>query len=350
MLQARIDPNVEVITTLLNLTANGAGEWNAGMPSQPYRREVMQRFAHLREHPAVQKANQLHAQGFWWDAMIQLALTCTAFPEAILTTPLPNSRYTDAGDGDAEAGKRAIADFLPLVDDFYERARFDNFYREQQPRYEGIMAEVSACLPDASWLDLVGNYYGAGAGDDARGFYLVPSPLSIAGHGFGNSVHRDDEIEIYHTFAPFCSVEPDADGHGFDSPQSLAELSVHEFGHSFVNHLLEPPHYADVIERFVALYAAERESGQMGWSPRVNVAEHIIRACEVRIALVANQPQDAARLLQHHIDQYGCRHLPEIVDAMDDYEQNRERYPSLTAFMPELMRCFDEIALRHHPG
>ena len=348
MLQARIDPNVEVITTLLNLTANGAGEWNAGMPSQPYRREVMQRFAHLREHPAVQKANQLHAQGFWWDAMIQLALTCTAFPEAILTTPLPNSRYTDAGDGDTEAGKRAIADFLPLVDDFYERARFDNFYREQQPRYEGIMAEVSASLPDASWLDLVGNYYGAG--DDARGFYLVPSPLSIAGHGFGNSVHRDDEIEIYHTFAPFCSVEPDADGHGFDSPQSLAELSVHEFGHSFVNHLLEPPHYGDVIERFVALYAAERESEQMGWSPQINVAEHIIRACEVRIALVANQPLDAARLLQHHIDQYGCRHLPEIVDAMDDYEQNRDRYPSLTAFMPDLMRCIDEIALRHHVG
>ena len=165
MLQARLDPNVEVITTLLNLTANGAGEWNAGMPSQPYRREVMQRFAHLREHPAVQKANQLHAQGFWWDAMIQLVLTCTAFPEAILTTPLPNSRYTDAGDGDAEAGKRAIADFLPLVDDFYERARFDNFCREQQPRYEGIMPEVSASWPDASWRALVGNYYGAGAGD-----------------------------------------------------------------------------------------------------------------------------------------------------------------------------------------
>ena len=65
MLQARIDPNVEVITTLLNLTANGAGEWNAGMPSQPYRREVMPRFAHMREHPAVQEANQLPAQGFW---------------------------------------------------------------------------------------------------------------------------------------------------------------------------------------------------------------------------------------------------------------------------------------------
>ena len=64
----------------------------------------------------------------------------------------------------------------------------------------------------------------------------------------------------------------------------------------------------------------------MGWSPQINVAEHIIRACEVRIALVANQPLDAARLLQHHIHQYGCRHLPEIVDAMDDYEQNRDRF------------------------
>jgi hypothetical protein len=82
MLQTRIDHNVEVVTCLLNLTERGSLDWNTGISSQPYCREVMQHCSHLKKHPAVLLTNQLHAQGFWWDAMIELAVTCTVFPEA----------------------------------------------------------------------------------------------------------------------------------------------------------------------------------------------------------------------------------------------------------------------------
>lgn len=344
MLHARINPNVEVATCLLNLTERGSQDWNAGIPSQPFRRTVIERFAHLRDHRAVVLANQLHAQGFWWDAMIELALTSTAFPEAVLTTELPNSRYVSAGDGDPAAGKQTLYDLLDLIDDFYTQAEFDNFYREQQPLYKQIIHEVEASLPDAVWLELVADYYGAGSDEDIQGFFLIPSPLSIGGHGFGASVRREDELEIFNVFAPFRSVDAAETGCGFDDPQQLAELSVHEFGHSFVNHALEPPQYAKTVAGFAALYAAERATGQMGYDDWVCVAEHIIRACEVRIALVAGQPKDAARLLQYNMDQYAFRYLPEIVEALDDYEQNRSQYPSLAAFVPELMQTFNAIA------
>ena len=70
-------------------------------------REVMQHCSHLKKHPAVLLTNQVHAQGFWWDAMIELAVTCTVFPEAALTADLRNSRYVNAGEGDpAKATRR----------------------------------------------------------------------------------------------------------------------------------------------------------------------------------------------------------------------------------------------------
>lgn len=118
MLQPRIDRNVEVVTCLLNLTERGSLDWNTGISSQPYRREVMQHFSLLKKHPAVLLTNQLHAQGFWWDAMIELAVTCTVFPEAALTADLRNSRYVNAGEGDPAKGKKTLDELLDLIDDF----------------------------------------------------------------------------------------------------------------------------------------------------------------------------------------------------------------------------------------
>ena len=291
MLKARIDPNVEVVTCLLNLTERGSQEWNAVKPSQPFRREVIQRFAHLREHPAVLLANRLHAQGFWWDTMVQLALTSTAFPDAVLTIPLPNQRYAVAGNDDLAAAKETLEELLDKINDFCLQADFDEFYRQRQL------------------------FHGAGSDEDARDFYLIPSPLSIAGQGFGAYVHRDKELEIFSVFAPLCSADADGTSCGFDEPGKLAEI-----------------------------YAAERATGQMGDAPWAILAEHIIRACEVRIALVAGQPEDVARLLRYNIDHNDYRHLPAVVEAMDDYEHNRLQYPSLAAFIPELMRHLDIIA------
>ncbi|MBT4977238.1 MAG: DUF4932 domain-containing protein [Gemmatimonadetes bacterium] len=344
MLQIRIDRNVEVVTCLLNLTERGSLDWNTGISSQPYRREVMQHFSHLKKHPAVLLTNQLHAQGFWWDAMIELAVTCTVFPEAALTADLRNSRYVNAGEGDPAKGKKTLDELLDLIDDFYIQAEFDDFYRAHQPLYDGIIREVEAGLPDAAWLQLVTDYYGAGSDEDIQGFYLIPSPLSIGGNGFGPEVHRDGELEVYNVFAPFRSVDAEEASCGFDRPEQLAKLAMHEFGHSFVNHALEPPRHKGPITRFAALYAAERATGQMGYEDWICVAEHIIRACEIRIALVAGQPESAARLLQHNIEQHAFHYLPAIVEALDDYEQNRSRYPSLSAFVPTLMQTLDAIA------
>ena len=66
------------------------------------------------------------------------------------------------------------------------------------------------------------------------------------------------------SFAPFRSVNAEEASCGFDRPEQLAELAMHEFGHSFVNHALEPPRHKGPITRFAALYTTEPATGQMG--------------------------------------------------------------------------------------
>ncbi len=77
-------------------------------------------------------------------------------------------------------------------------------------------------------------------------------------------MRRDDELEVYNVFAPFRSVDAEEASSGFDRPEQLAELAMHEFGHSFVNHALEPPRHKGPITRFAALYTTEPATGQMG--------------------------------------------------------------------------------------
>lgn len=96
MLNARIDPNVEIATCLFNLTERGSSDWNAGMPSQPFRQVVMERFAPLRQHPAVALANQLHGGVRMAKARrIGMRLVYGLVFLFVLACPLYASSYTD---------------------------------------------------------------------------------------------------------------------------------------------------------------------------------------------------------------------------------------------------------------
>ena len=126
----RIDPNVEVVACLLNLSEKGSRDWNSGIPHQPFRRVVMEQFAGMKAHPAVLLVDQLHGQGFWWDAMVELALHCTSFPSRTLKARLSAHRYVAAGNGDHAKGENQIDTLISLINDFHRQSAFDAFWRE----------------------------------------------------------------------------------------------------------------------------------------------------------------------------------------------------------------------------
>jgi hypothetical protein len=51
-----------------------------------------------------------------------------------------------------------------------------------------------------------------------------------------------------------------------------------------------------------------------------------------------------------YIENYLFVYLPPIIDALVEYEQHREKYPSLVDYIPKLMRTFESIADRAGVG
>lgn len=342
----RIDPNVEAVTCLLNLSEKGSRDWNSGVPHQPFRHVVMEHFAGMKTHPAVRLVDQLHGQRFWWDAMIELALHCTPFPSGTLKAQLPAPRYATAGSGNREKGEKQIDTLVSLINDFHQQSAFEAFWQEHQVDYDQVRNEVLSSMPGIDLLKTVEHYYGVTGYPDIKGYYLVPSPQIIGGNGFGIRVPTEKGLEIYNIFGSFRSIEENESGFGFDNSEAITNLSVHEFGHSFVNPLVEPPRYHQTIERFHQLYAPIRATGKMGYSGWVCVAEHIIRACEVRIAIALGKAMEAAEIQREYVENHSFVYLPLIADALVEYEEHRGEYPSLAAFVPELMETFESIAAR----
>jgi hypothetical protein len=261
----------------------------------------MEEFAGMKAHPAVLLMDQLHAQGFWWNAVIELALYCTPFPFGTLKAQLPENRYETAGNGDREKGEKQISALIPLINDFYRQSDFEVFWQEHQVDYDQIQREVWSSMPGTDLLKAVEHYYGIAGYPGIKGYYLVPSPQIIGWNGFGLRVPTEEGLEVYNLFGPFRSIEGNDSGFGFDNREAIANLSVHEFGHSFVNPLVEPPHYHQIIERFDQLYTTIRATGKMGYKGWVCVAEHIIRACEVRIAAAVGNVVEAEQIRKDYI-------------------------------------------------
>ena len=236
------------------------------------------------------------------------------------------------------------AELIPFIKVFYEEAHFGSFLEENKSAYAQIEQEVGNSMPGTEFLQIVEHYYGVAGYPDIHGYCLTPSAQIIGGHGFGISVETPRGKSIYNVFGPFRSVDSTAQGFGFNDPSAIRNFSVHEFGHSFVNSHLEPPNYQDIVQAFYALYEPITKTGKMGYQDWACVAEHIIRACEVRVAYLSGRAQESERLQQDYVERFAFVHLPPIVEAMEDYERNREKYPSLADFVPDLMKVFGELA------
>ena len=119
---------------------------------------------------------------------------------------------------------------------------------------------------------------------------------------------------------------------------------VHEFCHSYVNPLVDQ--YKEMLhESGERIFPSHKEklsqSGYNYWY--VMMYEYLTRACVVRY-LYANEGVNAANRQMKWDERYGFPAITGLVKLLNDYENNRDRYPHLEAFMPVIAEYFNQTA------
>jgi hypothetical protein len=140
---------------------------------------------------------------------------------------------------------------------------------------------------------------------------------------FGVSYSNNNSVTIFNAFGPFAvqhfnSIPPDM---GFADEKHIRELSVHEFGHSFTNPVLNkiPAQlFTETAVLFDTIKTAMEDQGYNNWIS--SVYEHFVRAGEVIIARNLGHTADAEKLQAYYINGRKFIYLPLIIEELQKYD------------------------------
>lgn len=132
-----------------------------------------------------------------------------------------------------------------------------------------------------------------------------------------DELSNSDEFHIPDDILQKRAVDIDLIGEIIEQARTLA---IHEFGHSFVNHLLETT-AADLIKETSPLYepisTGMSAQGCPEWS--YAITEHFVRAGEVLIPELLNDTAMSDSTLQWNTKERSFIYLPFIVERLRTY-------------------------------
>jgi Domain of unknown function (DUF4932) len=297
-------------------------------------------YKNLADAPVMKAYRQYQQKDFYNDFFIHFLLEADDVPKARLNVFTDSSLVLAFSEnGNWEEGKQKAEEFLGMLNDFYEQSHFAEYLDHYQDIYRQLLFEVKSHVPAANFVPTMEDFYQ----QQFRNYVLVPSLNIPTSMGFGKTNGRTNTV--YNIFGPFGLQALDQAGPetGFRYPEKIRELSVHEFGHSFVNPAVDKVP-AELIQSSAYLFESLRKAMAKKAYPnwKICLYEHFVRAGEILIARELGDEARAATILNEY-SQAGFIYLPVIVDQLAIYAKNKQLYPSYDEYVPVVIRKLMEL-------
>ena len=245
-----------------------------------------------------------------------LLMSVNNIPGAVLPNGISKDKIIGfATYNDSTEGANEATVFLSAMNRFYRTISFDDYFSTAGKYYQQALNEIKAALPDPGSIEMMERFYGK----KFDTYTLVPSLTIPSGMAFGVNVKNAQGIGVYNLFGPFAVPVLDSSlSLGFNQPQHILELSVHEFGHSFVNPVvsqLPDPLISSTRSLFNPVATAMDDQGYPDWNSCLT--EHFVRAGEVIIARKMDRTKGADDLLRNYVDKRKFIYLPRIIEVLE---------------------------------
>lgn len=332
----RVDPRIELLLIVQHLTNDFAKMTNLITRFDfAYKREIEAHFRPFDKHTAVMTYRQLFQRGFAFDAGPHAVLRLTADEHLSLRAPFPEDILARVGGADD------FEQFRSQLADFAKASSFWKFYEEHKPFYTSLCDDVRERVKPGELVAALNAY----AGMPVTNAHLVLFPMGHPG-GFAAQIEPDESgIEVFAVVGP-GAAENDKPVFGASWYESLI---IHEFAHTIVNPLADE--HTEQVAKTESLMSPIREhmarQAYKNWTTIVN--EHIVRALEARMAFHRHGADAMHKKIQEDVNR-SFVHLPALCKALERYEADRARYPTLRAFYLELLAVFDAAAVHAAQG
>lgn len=291
---------------------------------QRYGYQLYQRYQEFQSSPHLRQAISV-TEYLWLSDIIPLLLSIEDFPNASITPSLNPILYL------AFSKKRNIADakknasfFLSACNDLYKEVDFDAYLKKSSNYYQSALAQLMKHLPETDFIPAMERFYQKKLGQ----YQLVPSLTIPNGMGFSATKERGSQKTVCNVFGGIAYqhfTDPKQLNMGFGEPNKLRELSVHEFGHAFVNPYIDalPKNRLDsCADLFKPIRARMEEQGYTTW--RSCIAEHFVRAGEILIAEQMKPISSSKQLETEYLHDRKFIYLPIILQELRVYGNDKQ--------------------------
>jgi len=278
------------------------------------------------------------ADHLWLDSILYLLIQVNDFPNARLTADIDVKYFINfSKKKDTAEAKQNARIFLDGLNNFYNEINFKKYISDTKLFYSAALNQVKSNLPKNDFIKGMETFYGR----NFRNYTLVPSLTIPKGMGFGLNYSRNGTTTLLNVFGGFDDQtfqQPDALDLGFGNLQRLQELSIHEFGHSFVNPIIDAIPQTEIYDTerlFERIKSAMEKQGYNSW--KACLYEHFVRAGEVVIAKLLGDTAGSQRLRTNYIDNRSFIYLPAIITELENYnKKNIKYYDAVINAMTEL--------------
>jgi hypothetical protein len=330
-----VDPRLELLAVVQML--NGEGKRHKGTINDfdmAYRRDAETHFGPSKDHRAVNLVAEMSAAGFCYDAPATAMLHLTTPPDLEVATPFTDYLIARAG------GEERLDEFRRALAEFARDTRFMTFYGAHKNTLDQLVASLGGVPWGEGCISALQDYMGM----TQASYSMILVPLFAGGYG-PRLLRPDGRYDLYAIWGGKRVAN------GITAPGSPQELSVMAwiaFGFSFGRPDTEDDanDLAREMERTSVLYeplAAQVKGNTWGnWSDCMN--RHLVEAIMLRLAAREFGPDAAAAQLQDSKARSGLYYVEPLCRRLQEYEQHRDKYPTIFDFVPRLLDAFGEIA------
>lgn len=316
--------------------------WPGKYPTRPMIVASAEHFDKFKDHPAVLFSDSLlRNEVFYSDELMEVLLYSELLPKTGYKYSLKNTPYENRID--------LIDKWKEKVAEFYIDADVKGFLESNKEFYDGAIDEIVINLPSNDFIDQMESFYK----DKKLKYTIIPAPEMQTGdqRGVGPYVRTKDGMLVYQIISASQPIDElsrlsDYQQFGFNDRNYILTNARHEFGHAFVNPLLEKVVITELINKYEGLFTPklrnvmENQNYGTWWDC---VAEHFVRLGEIRIAERSGDISLSANLRLEYTDNKKFIFLPELEQRIKEYESNT-KYQTFDNYLPDLIKTFDSFS------
>ena len=332
-MQAKVDVEVSETVELMSILARTAESKEYCMDmAGDYTKDTEAWFAPFKGHPAVSSYQELQQQyGICYNAPMDLAVN-------LIIDGAGLKFVGDKNCMDKRWMNVNIEDFVAQLNDFYTDTRFHEFFQQHQAFYDETLRLYSENVMPHFKQDWYPRFYGTEPDQE----YHVIIGFTNGGSNYGASRQLPGKVkEMFSVCGYWNHPSMGSFVDAKNAKTSAAPVLIHEFNHSFVNHLIENEKNAKILgdipqrlleQDYNIMYQQAYPIGSTVFNESVVRAATIIYMMENGFS--AGEVQGA---LMEEVSR-GFKWTPELVAALRDYTAKRNKYPTLNDFYPQIAK------------